>query len=1093
MTLAWAPWGVNNAVTLSLRSEKEEMHRHVEPNVRFPELEERILEWWKADDIPGQALVLREGEPQFVFYEGPPYANAPPGVHSVLPRVIKDVYTRFQTMKGRFVPRKAGWDCHGLPAEVEVEKRLGFKHKREIVDYGIERFNHLCRTAVSEYITNYVLFSNRIAFWLDYDDAYQTMSNTYIESVWWSLAELHKKSLLFEAFRSVPYCPRCETPLSDHELGQEDVYREVTDPGVTVALPLEEPPSGLEGAALTIWTTTPWTLIANIACAVNPDVTYVLVEHEGRRLIVAEPLAASAFGLDEPPPTIRSISGRDLVGLRYRPPFDYARRALEGEPEGRDRAWRALAADFVKVDEGTGIVHLAGAFGSDDLAAAQAAGIPIYNPVDQSGLFDATVPEYDGTFIKDADADIIERLRSAGVLVRSEPYTHSYPHCWRCESPLIGGGYTLSSWYIRTTQHREDLLEANANVNWIPEHIRDGRYGNWLEGNVDWSLSRFRFWGTPLPIWRCPNTHDTAVESVAQLGELAGRDLSDLDLHRPHVDDIVFVCPECGSESRRVPDVIDVWYDAGAMPFAQHGYPHREGSQELFRRRFPADFIAEALDQTRGWFYSLMAESVLLFGENAYRTVICHGLILDEDGKKMSKSRGVADPWAVFARYGSDALRFYYLSAGDPADNRRLSERALDQLIRGPFLTLWNVYRLYVMYANIDGFDPNSWPPVAPGLRPPIDRWILAELNALIADVDEALSSYDSLRASRGIVAFVDDLSNWYVRRSRRRFWRAADEEEDRADKSAAYWTLWTCLVELSKLLAPFAPFLAEELYRNLVSEVNPSAPASVHFTDFPEEDPHLFDAALAAGMSAVRELASLGHSARRRAGVKVRQPLREAIVLVPDDLRDAVVEVAETLADELNVGKISFSEDADDVVRLTLKPNFPVAGPEFGDRVDALAKALAALEPDRAAALAASLEDGDEVEVDLGGEMLRLRPEHVEVRREPAAGTAFAYETPFGVSLDLEVTPDLRREGLAREFVHQVQGVRRELGFDVTDRIELSVRGSDDVLDAVREHKEYVAEELLASVLDVGGAAGEVSRTVSVDGTEVAVHVRKA
>jgi isoleucyl-tRNA synthetase len=1067
------------------------MHEPVDSNVSFPKLEEQVLEWWQSAGIPAKALTFRKGAPEFVFYEGPPYANAPPGVHSVLPRVIKDVYTRFQTMKGHFVPRKAGWDCHGLPAEVEVERKLGFKHKQEIVEYGIDRFNHLCRTSVSEYIDNYVRFSNRIAFWLDYDDAYRTMDNDYIESVWWSLAEFHKKGLLFEADRVAPYCPRCETPLSDHELGQEDVYRNVTDPSITMALPLQGEPVvnsvSLAGAALAAWTTQPWTLLPNLAAVVNPDVTYALVDAPRGRFIVAEGLVGNVFGEDAA--VVATFRGSDLVGLRYRPPFDYAYRALTSNPDTREaaeqRAWRVLAEDFVEAEEGTGIVQISPAFGAEDLEASRKAGIPVFKPVDSQGRFDHRVPDFEGKYVKEADAGVIEFLQQRGLLLKNEPYLHSYPHCWRCEHPLLY--YALVSWYIRTTAYKDRMLAENAEVNWIPGHIREGRFGNWLENNVDWSLSRFRFWGTPLPIWRCPNNHDIAVESVAQLSELAGRDLSALDLHRPHVDDIVFACSQCGGEARRVTDVIDVWYDAGAMPFAQYGYPRR--NTELFERRFPADFIAEALDQTRGWFYSLMAESVGLFDRNAYRTVICHGLILDEEGKKMSKHKAIADPWAMFEKYGSDVLRFYFFSAGDPADSRRLSEDALQQVVRGPFLTLWNVYRLYVMYANIDRFDPNRWEPISPGLRPAIDRWVLGELHALISEVDEALTGYDSLRASRSIIAFIDDLSNWYVRRTRRRFWRTATDDEERADKSAAYWTLWTCLTALTQLLAPFAPFVADALYRNLVSAVNPAAPQSVHLTDFPQADPHLFDPALSAGMAAVRELASLGHSARRQAGVKVRQPLAHAVLLVPPDLTDAVADLADVLADELNVDEIEFAEEASDLVKITLKPNFPVAGPEFGPKVSAFARALSALPPDEAAALASALEQGDEVEI----ETLRVAVEHVEIRREPAAGTAFAYEAPFGVSLDLEITPDLRREGLAREFVHQAQALRRDLGLDITDRIELAVAGPDEILHALREYEDYVTEELLASALRIGETEGEGARALSVDGTQVSVTARKS
>ncbi len=1055
-------------------------------------MESAVLEWWNEQGIPRRALTLREGSEPWIFYEGPPYANAPPGVHNVLPRVIKDVYTRFQTMKGRFVPRKAGWDCHGLPAEVEVEKKLGIKHKREILDYGIERFNNLCRAAVSEYITNYVRFSDRIAFWLDYENAYETMSNEYIESVWWSLAQFHAKGLLFEADRVAAYCPRCETPLSDHELGQEDVYREVSDPGVTLAFPIIGGTGALEGASFAAWTTTPWTLVAHLALAVNPDFTYIVVEHEGRKLVVARDRFKEALGREDEPTPLATFTGRDLLGLRYQPPFPYARRYFDrAAPEAIERAWRVIAGDFVNIEEGTGIVHMAGAFGADDLNAIRAADIPVYNPVDQSGNFDASVPEFEGVFVKAADDQITELLSLAGVLVRSERIMHRVAHCWRCDTALLN--YALVAWYIRTTEFKDRMLEANAGVNWIPEHIRDGRYGDWLRNNVDWSLSRFRFWGTPLPIWRCPNNHEKAIGSVAELSELAGRDLSGIDLHRPHVDDITFACPDCGETSKRVPDVIDVWYDAGAMPFAQWGYPHKNVAQ--FEAQFPAQFIAEALDQTRGWFYSLMAESVGLFDRNAYETVICHGLILDEDGKKMSKHKAISDPWTVFSNFGSDALRFYFLSAGDPADSRRLSEEALRQVIRGPFLTLWNVYRLYVLYANIDGFDPDTWRVADPRMRPPIDRWLLSELNVLIFEVDEALEDHDSLTATRRIAEFIDDLSNWYVRRCRERFWKAAANDEEKADKSNAYWTLWTALVKLAGLLSPFAPFLADELYRNLVTELNPKALPSIHLTDFPVGDPEIVDPRISAGMASARELASLGHSARRSAGVKVRQALRQAVLLVPWDLRDAVEEVAELLADELNVKELAFAEEASELVRTTLRPNFAAAGPAFGPRVRELQTALGALGTDEAGAMATTLEQGMEIELDVeGGEPLVVGPEHVDIRREPAEGTAFAYEAPFGVSLDLEITPELRREGIAREFVHQVQNARRDAGLDVTDRISLAVAGPAQTIEALEEHEYYITDELLAeSITYAVGGGLEGWTSVKVEDADVSVHVTKA
>ena len=1070
------------------------MHDPVSPDVSFPELEDRILEWWSDADIPGRALRLREGGPVFVFYEGPPTANTLPPLHGVWPRAYKDIYTRYHTMQGAYVPRKAGWDCHGLPVEIEVEKRLGFTNKQQIVDYGIERFNALCRESVTEYVAEFVRFSERIAFWLDYHDPYHTMDDPYIESVWWSLAELHGRGLLYEADRVTPWCPRCETPLSDHEVAQG--YQDVADPTVTISMPFE-PGSvagavSLDGAGLAVWTTTPWTLIANLACAVGPDITYALAEIGPTRVVLARDLVTSVMGDDAT--VLATFPGSDLVGLRYQPPFDYAARAHDADAGARDaareNAWRILPADFVNVQEGTGVVHMAGAFGQDDLETVRDAGIPIFNPVDTRGRYDDRVPEFAGTFVRDADPAIIDRLRDAGLVLGSEPYEHAYPHCWRCGTPMLH--YARRSWYIRTTAFVDRLLEVNSTVNWIPEHIRDGRYGNWLANNVDWSLSRYRFWGTPLPIWRCGRGHDTAVGSREHLSELAGRDLSGLDLHRPYVDDVSFQCQQCGDEAQRVPDLIDVWYDSGAMPFAQWGYP--QTGRDEFERYFPADFIAEAIDQTRGWFYSLMAEGVMLFDQTAYRNVLCHGHLVDMAGKKMSSSGpNRMEPQEVFDKHGSDALRFFVFTGGGPGDSRRIGDELLDQVVRGPFLTLWNVYRLYVLYANIDGFDTGSWEWIAPHNRPALDRWALSELHTLIGEVTEGLESYDCTTAGRRIAEFIEDLSNWYVRRSRRRFWRSAADDEERVDKACAYWTLWTCLSELSTLMAPFTPFLAEELYRNLVRVPNPDATESVHLTDFPQIDAALIDPALALGMASARELTSLGRQARTEAGVKVRQPLGEATVIVPDDLVDAALPVLDLVAEELNVKSIAFADDASDLVRTTLRPNYREAGPAFGDRVRQLAQALDGL-GDRTDAVAEALERGEDVEVELEAGSVRVGPDHVEVRREPASGTAFAYSAPFGVSLDLELTDELRREGLARELVHQLQLVRRDAGLDVTDRVRVRLGGPAPIADAVRAYGDYVAEEVLAEGgVAVGEIDGDGAREITVDGHAVRVAVTKA
>ncbi|HVE91455.1 MAG TPA: isoleucine--tRNA ligase [Actinomycetota bacterium] len=1062
------------------------MHDPVASDVSFPQLEEQILAWWTANGIPRRALEHRQRGAEFVFYEGPPSANAPPGFHHMMSRAFKDVYTRYQTMRGRYVPRKAGWDCHGLPVELAVERRLGLNRKQEIVEYGVERFNALCRQSVTEFVSEWERFSDRLGFWLDYDDAYRTMDNHYIESVWWSLAQLHRKGLLYQDHKSAPYCPRCETPLSDHELDQPEAYADVPDPSVFVLLPVTAGPQAVLGASLAVWTTTPWTLFSNMAVAANPSVTYVVASAGGRRVVVAEPLVESALGEDAV--VEATITGAELAGVRYTPPFSYARDHLADTP-GLDNAWQVLAHDFVTTEDGTGLVHIAPAFGAEDLAAGRSAGIPAFNPVDAGGRFDSKVPAYQSTYVKDADARIVQELDALGLLLRSEQIVHSYPHCWRCRTPLLY--YAVTSWYVRTSQFRDRLLEVNSGVNWVPDNVRTGRYGRWLENNVDWSLSRFRFWGTPLPVWRCPDGHDTLVESAADLGGRAARDLSELDLHRPYVDEIEFDCPDCDQRARRVPDLIDVWYDSGAMPFAQYGYPHR--NMELFRGRFPAEFIAEAVDQTRGWFYTLMAEGVLLFDRSPYDNVICHGHVVDAEGRKMSKSLGnVIDPWEAFATHGSDALRFWLLTGAAPGDTRRFSDETIQQIVRGPLLTLWNVYRLYVMYANVDGFHPQEWDEVSVSDRPLMDRWILSELHQLISEVTQGLDTYDCTAPGRAVAGFVDDLSNWYVRRSRRRFWRAAGTEDERADKAAAFQTLWTCLSELSKVIAPFTPFLAESLYRNLVPKVDDDEPPSVHLADFPEADARLIDAGLAHAMTAARTLVSLGRSARTDAKAKVRQPLAEAVLLVPASERDGLADLEDTIAEELNVKSIRYAEEAGELVKVTLRPNYRTAGPAFGPRVGELAGALTDAKV-VASEVAESLEAGQEFDVNLDdGTIMRVKPEHVDIRREPAEGTAFAYQAPYGVSLDLQVTPALRSEGLARELVHHLQNVRREADLEVTQRVELELWAPQDIAEAASQHMAWVKGELLAddSAIHAGMEAPAGTPAVEVDGRTVHARV---
>ncbi|MEX0991915.1 MAG: isoleucine--tRNA ligase [Actinomycetota bacterium] len=1029
----------------------------VDPKVSFPALEEGILAFWKDADIFAKSLRLRDGSPEWVFYEGPPTANGRPGIHHVEPRTFKDVYPRFKTMTGYSVPRKAGWDCHGLPVELEVEKEIGTKTKSDIEAFGIEEFTRLCRGSVTRYVDDWEKLTERIGFWLDMSDAYWTMSTEYVQSVWWSLKRLFEDGLLVEDHKVTAYCPRCGTALSDAEVALG--YEETEDPSVFLKLEITDCPADrdLVGARIAVWTTTPWTLLSNLGLAIDPAATYTVVEHDGQMLIIAEPLREKVL----PEATeLGDLPGELLVGARYAPPF-------ENVDEGSTHT--IVAGDFVSMEEGTGVVHIAPAFGSDDLEIGRANGWPVYNPVDAEGKFTGDVPEYvHGRFVKDADAHIVEDLGRRGLLLRAETYTHSYPFCWRCRTPLLY--YARTSWYIRTTAKKGRLLEVNQGVNWFPEHIKDGRYGNWLENNVDWALSRDRYWGTPLPIWRCEDGHTTVIGSLAELGELADRDVRNLDPHRPAIDGVILPCPNCGKESRRLTEVIDAWYDSGAMPFAQWGYPYADGSRERFESRFPADFISEAIDQTRGWFYTLMAEGVLHFDDTAYRNVVCLGHIVDADGRKMSKSLGnVIDPWEVLDRQGADALRWFLVTSGSPWTSRRVSMEILDQSVRQFLLTLWNVYSFFVTYANADGFDPETAAEVPADERPLLDRWLLSQLADTVGVAREGLEAYDATGAGRRIATFVDDLSNWYVRRARRRFWDPTGDPNG-ADKVAAYRTLHESLLTLSQLLAPFTPFVAEELWRNLSG---PGAAESVHLSDYPDPGTAAPDADLDIAMQAARDIASLGRTVRADARVKVRQPLTEAIVHYAGD-HDALQPLLGVIAEELNVKDVVFTGSAEQLGGWSAKPNFKVLGPKLGKRVKALAEVLAADD----GTLAGALGRGERVQVSLGDfKKVELEPADVDLTQETKAGWGMATDGALTVALDLEPTPALRQEGIARDLVRVIQDARKAADLDVSDRIELGISASGDVTQAVETFGDYIRGETLARSMISGELEGDAHR----------------
>jgi isoleucyl-tRNA synthetase len=1030
--------------------------RPVDPQQSFPDLEQQVLARWRERDVFQESLRRRRGAEPWVFYEGPPTANGRPGSHHVLSRVFKDIYPRFKTMRGFYVERKGGWDCHGLPVEIAVEQQLGIKTKAEIEEYGIAEFNARCRQSVFEFLEDWNALTERIGFWIDLDEAYRTLDPSYIESVWWALRTISDKGLLYEGHKVVPYCPRCGTALSSHELAQG--YEDVVDPSIYVRLPVTEDGGPLQaGDELLVWTTTPWTLVSNAAVAVDPELTYVRAKAGPLEppVVLAESLVERVLGKGDGDGVriLARFPGAALDGVRYQPPFPYLPAKAYGE-----RGHTVLLGDFVTADDGTGLVHTAIAFGEDDFRLGEQYGLNVVNPVRPDGTYDERIGPYAGRWVKDADRDLIDDLRRRGRLLREEEYEHAYPHCWRCGTPLLY--YAKPSWYIATTKHRDDLLAANGAVDWHPEHIRDGRMGEWLRGNVDWALSRERYWGTPLPVWRCDVGHTHVVGSFDELESLSGVRLE--DPHRPYVDEVRFPCPECERPMTRVPEVIDVWFDSGSMPFAQWHAPHER--EDVFRERFPADYICEALDQTRGWFYSLLAVNTLLFGRAPYEHVVCLGLIMDADGQKMSKSRGnIVVPWDVIDRFGADAFRWYFFTSKQPWDGYRFNIDAIGESVRLFLRQLWSTYRFFTIYAPERDGEPTD-----------LDRWIRSRLSAVVTEVTDGLEAFDATNAGRAIASFIDvDLSNWYVRLSRRRFW-----DGDRA----AFDTLQHILVTLAQLLAPFTPFIADEIYDNL----DGSEP-SVHLTDWPEPEPRDLD--LEAAMGVARETVRLGMSARAAAKVKLRQPLHEAVVVAAGRERAAIERLAEVVREELNVKTLRFVEQADELGSYEVKPNYRTLGPRFGKDMPQVAAAIEALDPSH---VAAALRDGRTLGVAINGHDHQLSEDDLLLAMRPLEGYQLEREGSHAVALELALDDALRREGLAREVVHAVQNARKSAGLAIEDRIALTLAGDAELLDAARAHEPYVTGETLATRVEYasGNGAGEAA---TIEGRELRIVVARA
>ncbi len=1022
--------------------------------IQYAKTELDILDWWKENDIFTQSVATRQDGIPFTFYEGPPTANGRPGIHHVLSRTVKDLFCRYKTLKGFKVDRKAGWDTHGLPVEIEVEKELGLQGRAQVEQYGLAEYNAKCRESVLRYKGDWDRLTTRMGYWVDLENPYVTFDNNYIESVWWALRQMFDKGLIYKGYKIQWYSPGSGTVLSSHEVSLG--YKEVQDPSVYITFPVD----GEERTYFMAWTTTPWTLISNMVLAVHPELDYVKVrmEHDGSEFFICLAKALASKVLGDSFEVVQELKGSDLVGRTYEPMFHYALKEIS-----RDQAWRVVAADFVTLDEGTGIVHIAPAFGADDYDVCMREGIPMFNPINREGRFEPVVDDFAGQWFKDADKAITRNIKERGRMFRHETCLHNYPHDWRKGTPLMS--YPVESWFIKTTAVRDRMVELNKKINWKPPGTGTGRFGLWLENNVDWAISRQRFWGTPLPFWVNDNNPDEVecIGSIQELREKAGLDpKAELDLHRPFIDEITWEAKD-GGTMRRIPDLLDVWFDSGAMPFAQRHYPFENKAE--FKENFPADFIAEGVDQTRGWFYTLHAIATMLFDSPAYLNVVSNGLVLDANGEKMSKSKNnAADPFDVISRFGADTTRWYMMSNSSPWENLKFSEEGLQDTQRKFFNTLVSTYSFLAMYANIDKWN-YSGVPISYSDRSEMDRWIISRQFTTIKKVDAFMDDYEPTRAVREIERFADDLSNWYVRRNRRRFWK----EGKSLDKTAAYQTLYECLVNLAKISSPIAPFVSEWVYRNLNSVTN-FEEDSVHLTFYPAVEETAIDRELEYRMDMARTISSIVLRIRNKINVNVRQPLSKLIVPAnSDEQRMAIDSVKDIILDEVNVKQIMYVDDDSGIVQKSAKPNYPVLGKKLGKRMKAVAAAVQEL----ATGQITEFENQGQWLVDLqDGDPVTLTIEDVTITRHGLEGWSVETESGVTVAVDTELNEDLIREGLAREIVNRVQNMRKEANYELTDRIDIFLDGDDEMKSSIEFMKDYVKRETLAVEIEFGSAS---------------------